>query len=451
MSSTVRLDERLTAYRGDAVAVAAALCAGSGEAHLLYENRGAVCWAEGEAAVVEVGSGGCSLVVAGERRRLDAAGAPLAAVGRALAEAGGEGWRAYGWASFGLSSLLLGGPAGEEPVLRMVLPKREIRFGDGSALLRARDPRELDALAGRLAAAAAGVPVPERRVAADVDGHGADAYRGAVAAAVRDIRAGALDKVILSREVPVPEEIDLPATYLAGRAGNNPARSFLLRMGGWEVAGFSPEIVTRVTAAREVSTQPLAGTRALTGDAEADLARHRELYRDAKEVHEHAMSVRLAATELGGICREGTVRVDDFMSVRERGSVQHLASRLSGRLREQATCWDALAAQFPAITASGIPKAAACERIVRSEANGRGLYSGAVLTADADGSLDAALVLRSVFRRGGRTWLRAGAGIVAQSDPERELEETREKLRSVCGFLVPAAPPAARPVSPRGA
>jgi salicylate synthetase len=138
------------------------------------------------------------------------------------------------------------------------------------------------------------------------------------------------------------------------------------------------------------------------------------------------------------VCAPGTVRVADFMSVKERGSVQHPASDVVGRLADGRTSWDAFAALFPAVTASGIPKAAACDMIRRSESGERGLYSGAVLTVDADGAIDAALVLRSVFRRNGRTWLRAGAGIVAQSTPERELEETVEKLRSVSRFLVPS-------------
>lgn len=119
------------------------------------------------------------------------------------------------------------------------------------------------------------------------------------------------------------------------------------------------------------------------------------------------------------------------MSIKERGSVQHLASELAGELRPDASCWNALATLFSAVTASGIPKAQACE-LIRTLDPSRGLYSG------ADGTLDAALVLRSVYRQGPRTWLRAGAGIVAQSTPERELEETREKLTSVARFLVPA-------------
>lgn len=142
------------------------------------------------------------------------------------------------------------------------------------------------------------------------------------------------------------------------------------------------------------------------------------------------------------MCQPGTLVVDEFMAVLERGSVQHLASRVSGRLALGHDGWDALAAVFPAITATGVPKAAAFAAIRSYEPEPRGLYSGAVISADADGSLDAALVLRTAFQRDGRTWLRAGAGIVGASRPERELEETREKLRSVSRFLVPAVAPA---------
>jgi anthranilate/para-aminobenzoate synthase component I len=121
--------------------------------------------------------------------------------------------------------------------------------------------------------------------------------------------------------------------------------------------------------------------------------------------------------------------------------VQHLASRVSGQLAAGRRAWDAFHAVFPAVTASGVPKEAAYECIQRNEPEARGLYSGAVLTVDQHGAMDAALVLRSVYRQDGRTWLRAGAGIVGHSRPERELEETCEKLGSVGRFLVPAAQP----------
>ncbi|GAA2069008.1 salicylate synthase [Streptomyces albiaxialis] len=450
------LVERHVPFTGDGTATTAALCAGSDEPHVLYENQGAVSWAEGELAVVTVRSDGVTFAGQGVRGEHDGgagtAAHPLAVAGHALDVLARGNWRAYGWVGFELAHARNGSravpPTGEPPVLaRFTLPRLEIRIDGRTALLRACDSRELDALERRMVAAAGGLAGPgvrhpetgAARVPVDLAGHGAARYRSAVRRAVREIRAGRLDKVILSRAVPVSGEIDLAATYLTGRRAHEPARSFLLRQGGWEAAGFSPEIVVRVGGDGTARTQPLAGTRALEGDRNADLALRAELYRDAKEVYEHAISVRLAQDELGTVCAPGTVSTGDFMSVKERGSVQHLASELSGRLRPGATCWDALDALFPAVTASGIPKDAACALIRRTEPEPRGLYSGTVLTVGADGSMDAALVLRSVFRREGRTWLRAGAGIVAQSDPERELEETREKLRAIGEHLVPAA------------
>ncbi|MDT0269008.1 salicylate synthase [Streptomyces sp. DSM 44915] len=430
----------------DPLATAVALAATSRDPYLLYEHQGRVSFAEGEAGVAELGPAGASLTLDGVRRQLPADEPPLTALGRAVDAL--PGCRAHGWASWELSRLLHGTGPVTQPVLRLALPRREVRFApDGAVRLRAESAEALAALTARVRAAEATATAADTvarhrdRVTADLDQHGADSYRRTVAAAIRDIRAGRLEKVIVSRRVPVPADIDLPASYLVGRRANDAARSFLLRSGGWELAGFSPEIVTQVTADGTVRAQPLAGTRALAGDLVGDLARRAELYRDAKEVYEHAVSVRLAAEELRHVCAPDTVRIDDFMSVSERGSVQHLASRLSGRLAERATRWDALAALFPAVTASGIPKRAAYDWIAEHESTERGLYSGAVLTLDGDGSLDAALVLRSVYRRDGRTWLRAGAGVVAQSDPERELEETREKLRGVGRCLVPATLP----------
>jgi salicylate synthetase/mycobactin phenyloxazoline synthetase len=445
--------ERRITLTGDALSTAAALSETSADAYVLYENRGAVGWAEGEYGTVVVRAGGTTLRL-GEADPVEfpADRGVLHALDQALAAVRVEGWRAYGWAAFELSYPLHGLPAaaGDTPLAHLAVPRREVRIEDGGALLRVLDPEDLDALEQRVRSAAAlgGAVGSTERVTADVEQHDADVYRGSVAAAVEEIRAGKLTKVILSRVVPVTSPIDMPATYLEGRRGNDPARSFLLRLGGWETAGFSPEIVARVTGEDgHVVAQPLAGTRALVGDTEADRGRRAELYRDEKEVFEHAVSVRLVAEELEQVCTRESVAVDDFMSIKERGSVQHLASRLSGSLAPGRTAWEAVGALFPAVTASGIPKAEGCELIRRAERRPRGLYSGAVLTVDADGTVDAALVLRSVYRHEGRTWMRAGAGIVAHSTPERELEETREKLRSVSRFLVPAAETERRPLA----
>jgi anthranilate synthase component 1/salicylate synthetase len=257
-----------------------------------------------------------------------------------------------------------------------------------------------------------------------------------------------LQKVIFSRVVPVEHEVDFVATYLAGRRGNNPARSFLLSLDGLEATGFSPEIVVNVGPDGRVVSQPLAGTRALTGDRAEDERLRTELLADPKEVYEHAISVKIAYDELLDVCAPGSVDVEEYMVVKERGTVQHLASRVGGQLGAGRDAWDAFKAVFPAVTASGVPKAAAFDSIRSNESESRGLYSGSVLTIDQGGSMDAALVLRSVYRQDGRTWLRAGAGIVGQSRPDRELEETCEKLGSVGRYLVPAAPALAAGVRP---
>jgi salicylate synthetase len=429
------LIHRRVPFGADPIATATALTAETQQPYIVYEQPRELWWAEGERATIEVTGGATTATWDGHQRAFAAGATIFDGVRQALGALPFDDWRVYGWASFEL----IHEPGVAEKTVHLVVPEREIRFSADTALLIATSEAELDALQNRLASAGVtAATIPESaRITLNLDGEEAPLYRKAVAEAIETIRGGGLDKVILSRAVPVPGEIDLAGTYLTGRRGNAPARSFLLDLGGWEVAGFSPEIVARVTANGTVVTQPLAGTRALNGSTDLDAARRAELYRDAKEVFEHAISVYLAATEMAAFCAPGTVHVQDFMSVKERGSVQHLASEVSGRLADGATAWDALSTLFPAITASGIPKRAACDLIRQAEPE-RGLYSGAVLTAGADGTLDAALVLRTVFRHAGRTWLRAGAGVVAQSDPARELEETREKLLSVSRFLVPA-------------
>jgi salicylate synthase len=257
--------------------------------------------------------------------------------------------------------------------------------------------------------------------------------------AVAEIAGGVMEKAVLSRVVPVPYPVDLVATFVLGRRHNTPARSFLMNVGGLRAAGFSPEIVVSVAADRRVQTQPLAGTRARTSDSEENARLRADLLSHPKEIHEHRISVAAAIEELGEVCEPGSITLDEDMVVKERGSVHHLASRVSGLLAPGLTCWHAFRATFPAITVSGVPKPTAIAAIRRHEQAARRMYGGAVLVVESDGSLDAALVLRTVFEQSGRTWLRAGAGIVRQSDPARELEETCEKLRSVSTYLVPAA------------
>lgn len=419
------------------------------EPHVILEEAGRFSCAIGAWAEVVVDRRVVRLRVAGEddvvvpwREQ------PLRVVDRLLEGLGPGRGRAYGTASFELARAHAGLPVAPDAgaLLHVILPRTEVTIADGLATVRSGDAREAAQVARILAATepepAALAPAPGHGGVADPE-EGRTRYLAAVASGIAAIHAGELQKVVVSRRVPVAGEVDLPATFVRGRRANTPARSYLLGLGGVEAVGFSPEIVVAVDARGTVRTQPLAGTRALVADAVESRRLREELLSDAKEIHEHAISVKLAVEELAPVCRAGSVRVEEFMVVEERGTVQHLASRVAGELADGLTSWDALAALFPAVTASGVPKRAAFDLIRRLEGHDRGLYAGAVLRIDPDGALDAALVLRTLFRRGDATWMQAGAGVVGASRPTRELEETREKLASIADHVVRARGPVA--------
>ncbi|MGV9311855.1 salicylate synthase [Streptomyces sp. NPDC003691] len=462
MAERRRYSETTVPVTGDPLHLATRLARrGPYEQYVVYERPGEWCYAAGAEAELTLRPGLAELRTGTRHTTEPWTGDPLTPVRRLLAALPVENWRAYGWAAFELSYALDGRPArpaapvpapgaaapgsGEPapgaPLLHLLVPAVEVRIGDGTALIRATDPAMAERI-GRLLRTTRPAPAPAPALRVDVAAQGKEGYEKAVSAAVAAIRGGELHKVILSRTVEIAGDVDLIATYATGRGANDPARSFLLRLGGLRAAGFSPETVVEAAADGTVSTQPLAGTRALTGDPERDAALRAELLADAKEVYEHAISVQVAWNEMTGVCARESVRVEEFMTVKRRGSVQHIASRVTGSLADRTRGpWPALAAVFPAVTASGVPKTAAYDLIRQYETEPRGLYSGAVLMVGADGELDAALVLRTVYQREGRTWLRAGAGIVGASRPEREFEETCEKLRSVSRHLVPAPGP----------
>nr|WP_241192625.1 salicylate synthase [Ralstonia solanacearum] len=382
--------ERRLTVRSEPLGLAARIMHALPSRHcMLYERGGE--WSIGIDTALSV-----TVEPDGTVRRSDGAcwreAQPCDAIALALDGVRFDAWRAYGRAHFEFCHLIYGidGARGDAPLLRL-----ETIDGERDEL----------------------------------------AYKEQVASAVREMQADAYQKVILSRPVEVPASLDVVSSYVEGRRTNTPARSFLLRDGGFEAYGFSPETVVEVSADGVVSTQPLAGTRALTGDATEDARLERELLRDAKEIAEHAVSVQLAMDEMSAVCDADTLGVSEFMSVYRRGTVQHLASRVRGRLAASRHAWHAFEKLFPAVTASGIPKREALDSIRRHEQQPRGLYSGCVFTVDGDGTMDAALVLRSVYRDGERCWLQAGAGLVPLSTPEREWTETCEKLASVARHL----------------
>ncbi|MFH8442083.1 salicylate synthase [Streptomyces sp. NPDC018026] len=442
----------------DPAATATSLArAGLAGQYVVYESEGGVWhFAAGSDVSVTADATGITARAAGRtwtsrtrRRPLTAFAAALDALSPVSAppDESGEERRFYGWAAFELAHLLHADPAtaGDQPLLHAMVPSVEVTLTADSTVVRAVDEAWARKVADLLAEPGRSSRPAEqtfhdeaaRDRTEDVIAVGTAAYGRAVTRTVRDIRAGLLEKAVVSRRVPLPAEArpDFPATYLAGRRANTPARSYVLDLGGYRAAGFSPETVLEVGDDGRVSTQPLAGTRALGADPAENERRRVELLSDPKEIHEHAVSVRLAWDEMAAVCRPGSVVVEEFMSVRPRGSVQHLASRVTGRLRPDAGPWDAFASLFPAITATGVSKRAALQALARHEEGPRGLYGGAVFRGSTGGALDAALVLRTLIGAGDEAWLRAGAGVTAQSSPDRETEETCEKLRSVAPYL----------------
>ncbi len=418
-----------------AAELAAVLIEPLGAEYLLYEHDGEWVLAAGVQAMVELDSDELRVIRDGVTRRQEWSGRPGAVLGEAVDRLLLETDQAFGWVAFefgvyryGLQTRL----APRTPLARVFWPRVRIAVTQDEIRLFGGGSREREAVAELLSD---GVRDVRRARAVDlsVDPSG---YRERVAVAVSEIVAGSYHKVILSRCLEVPFALDFPSTYRLGRRHNTPVRSFLLRLGGIRALGYSPELVTSVQADGLVVTEPLAGTRALGRGPVPDRQARDELQSNSKEIVEHAISVRTSLQEVTEIAAPGTAAVTDFMAVRERGSVQHLGSTITGRLDPSSDRMDALETLFPAVTASGIPKVDGVEAILRLDEGPRGLYSGAVVKFSADGALDAALALRAAYERDGRTWLRAGAGIIEASDPEREFEETCEKLSTLAPYLV---------------
>ena len=357
-------------------------------------------------------------------------------------------WQTFGLSHFELSHLIYDvSPAqsGETAALMtLIVPRVQITLSAQCATLTAASEQEVERFSSRIQQAdrRVDIPAPDRvwqdAIAATVREQDAGAYCRHVAEAIAEIAQGRYQKVILSRQVVLKEPVDILASYHLGRQNNTPARSYVVKLDNDHFMGFSPETVAEVSDSGTVTTQPLAGTRALTADALKNQQLGEELISNTKEIAEHAVSVKLAVEELLPLCVAGSTHVNDFMTISRRGSVQHLASRVSGKLSAEYNAWDAFAALFPAVTASGIPKRPAIEAIRRLEPVKRGAYSGSVFMCNSAGEMDAALILRSLFTSPAGAILQAGAGIIDQSTPARELEETIEKLQSVSRFLVKA-------------
>jgi anthranilate synthase component 1 len=210
-----------------------------------------------------------------------------------------------------------------------------------------------------------------------------------------------------------------------------------MRMGALSIVGSSPEMLVRVEG-RRVETHPIAGTRPRGGNEEDDLRLAEELKRNEKERAEHVMLVDLGRNDLGRVCEIGSVRVPQYMALERYSHVMHLVSTVDGRLADDRDRLDALVACFPAGTVSGAPKIRAMQILAAQEPTRRDIYAGAIGYIDFAGNLDFCIAIRTITIRGGVARVQAGAGIVADSNPAAEYEETKDKAKALLQALAMA-------------
>ena len=244
------------------------------------------------------------------------------------------------------------------------------------------------------------------------------------------IAAGDIFQVVLSQRLDFAPQVAPFDVYRALRAVNPSPYLYFLRMGDTHVLGSSPEMLVRVTG-RKLEYRPIAGTHPRGRDEAEDQRLEHQMLHDEKERAEHVMLVDLGRNDLGRVSEYGSVKVKDLMYVERYSHVMHIVSALEGTLRGDLDALDAFAACFPAGTLSGAPKVRAMQIIEELEPTRRGVYGGAVLYADFDGNLDSCIAIRTMLMQGKKAYLQAGAGIVADSDPEREFEECMNKAQAV--------------------
>ncbi len=257
-------------------------------------------------------------------------------------------------------------------------------------------------------------------------------YLHAVERALEYIGAGDIYQANLSRgwRATLRPGVQPHQVYRRLRETNPGPFSGLAQLDGIAVISSSPERLVSVRD-RVVTTRPIAGTRPRGADPAADLALARELHAHPKERAEHIMLIDLERNDLGRVCEAGSVLVDEFMTIESYSHVHHIVSNVRGRLRADVTPGNVLAAVFPGGTITGCPKIRCMEIIAELEGAARGAYTGSLGYLNRDGSMDMNILIRSLQLSGRELTLRAGAGIVADSIPERELEETRAKARGV--------------------
>ncbi len=291
--------------------------------------------------------------------------------------------------------------------------------------------REIERIAARLKSP---LTMPEVPAANGPLGFQSNFSRGEFETAVEKtkeyIRAGDIIQAVISQRFRAPARVDPFSLYRALRHVNPSPYLFYLKMGGESLIGGSPEVLVRVEDG-QAEARPIAGTRWRGKSAEEDAALEQELKEDPKEKAEHIMLVDLGRNDLGRVCKTGTVKVNELMAVERYSHVMHLVSNVQGEVMPGKDTFDVLRAAFPAGTLTGAPKIRAMEIIEELEPTRRGIYGGAVGYFSFSGNMDMCITIRTILIKDGMISIQAGAGIVADSVPSSEFEETVNKAKAL--------------------
>ena len=306
----------------------------------------------------------------------------------------------------------------------------------------ARAHRRLDELTHRLRQGGPGYPETLQAAALReedfVSGFTREGFIAAVEKSKDYIRAGDIFQVVLSQRMSIPFQARPVDVYRALRALNPSPYMYFLDVGGTQVVGSSPEILVRLEQGT-VTVRPIAGTRPRGRTHEEDLALEQELLADPKERAEHLMLIDLGRNDVGRVSEPGTVEVGDRFVIERYSHVMHIVSEVTGRLKAGLSYADVLRATFPAGTVSGAPKIRAMEVIRELEPVKRNVYAGSIGYIGWHGDADTAIAIRTAIIQDGRLHVQAGAGIVYDSDPQKEWEETMNKGRALFRAVEQAA------------
>ena len=260
------------------------------------------------------------------------------------------------------------------------------------------------------------------------------AHENAVERAKEYVTSGDIFQVVLSKRIQFNVKGDLTSFYRNLREINPSPYMYFLKNGDRKIVGSSPEMLVRVEN-RMVETFPIAGTKPHVKNPAENKRLTEELLSDPKERAEHVMLVDLGRNDIGKVSKFGSVHLPEFMKVHQYSHVQHIVSRVVGNLRDECDCYDALRAVFPAGTVSGAPKVRAMEIIEELEPTRRGPYAGAVGYFSYNGNADFAITIRTLIANGDKAHIQVGAGIVADSNPEKEWYETEHKAQALIKAL----------------